>query len=90
VLAYGGTGVYVGLGNHPPTVDPARLIEMERVLMGSYVMPITMYDAFVRFLVARDVHPERIVTHRFPIAQGVEAIELFDTRRTGKVVLTSA
>jgi propanol-preferring alcohol dehydrogenase len=87
VLGHGGIGVYVGLGNHPPTVDPARLIEMERVLMGSYVMPVTMYDAFVRFLVQRDVHPEQIVTHRFTITRGVEAIELFDTRRTGKVVL---
>jgi len=29
---------------------------------------------------------ERIVTHRFPIERGVEAIELFDSRRSGKVV----
>ena len=55
--------------------------------MGSYVMPINMYDAFAEFLVERDVCLERIVTHRFPIERGVQAIELFDTRRTGKVVL---
>jgi threonine dehydrogenase-like Zn-dependent dehydrogenase len=87
VLAHRGRGVYIGLGNEPPTLDPVLLIERELVLMGSYVMPIGMYDAFARFLVECDVHPERIVTHRFPITRGVEAIELFDSRRTGKVVL---
>jgi hypothetical protein len=29
-----------------------------------------------------------LFTHRFAIDRGVEAIELFDSRRTGKVVLT--
>jgi hypothetical protein len=45
-----------------------------------------MYDAFADFLVERQVGLERIVTHRFPIERGVEAIEPFGTRRTGKVV----
>jgi threonine dehydrogenase-like Zn-dependent dehydrogenase len=86
-LALSGTGIYVGLGQEAAVVDPGALIEQEKVLRGSYVMPVAMYGAFTRFLVERDVRLERIVTHRFPIERGVEAIQLFDTRRTGKVVI---
>ena len=55
-------------------------------LSGTIAPSTTTYDDLAQFLVERDVQLERIVTHRFPIERGVEAIELFDTRRTGKVV----
>jgi propanol-preferring alcohol dehydrogenase len=85
-LCPSGKAVYVGLGSSQPVVDPSLLISTEKALMGSYVMPMNMYDAFAEFLIERKVCLARIVTHRFAIARGVEAIELFDTRRTGKVV----
>jgi propanol-preferring alcohol dehydrogenase len=86
VLRPRGKGAFVGLGKNDLVVDPAHLIEPEKMLMGSYVLPIGMYDAFAEFLVKRKVNLSRIVTHRFSIDQGVEALELFDSRKTGKVI----
>lgn len=82
-----GKAAYVGLGGTAPVVDPSLLIETEKTLMGSYVMPMGMYDSLTRFLIDRHVDLDRIITHRFPIERGVDAFALFDSRRTGKVIL---
>ena len=81
-----GRAAYVGLGRQEKAIDPTPVIHGERILMGSYVLPLSLYDEFAAFLVERDVQIDRMITHRFPIEQGVEALELFDTRKTGKVV----
>jgi len=86
-IARFGKAAYVGLGSSAPVVDPSLLIETEKVLMGSYVMPMGMFDSLARFLLERQVDLDRIITHRFPIGRGVEAFHLFDSRRTGKVIL---
>ena len=39
------------------------------------------------FLVRHGLHPERMVTHRFPLERIDEALQLFDTGKTGKVVI---
>ena len=39
-------------------------------------------------LVRWNVHPDRLVTHRFPLEQAQEAYELFDSGKTGKVAIT--
>jgi len=85
-----GRAAFVGLGSQGKVVDPGELIETEKTLLGSYVMPMGMYRPLTEFLVDRNVNLERIVTHRFPIEKGVEAIELFDSRRTGKVIFEYA
>jgi len=81
-----GKAAFVGLGSRGKVIDPSLLIDTEKVLMGSYVMPMGLYRPFAEFLVDRKVNLERIVTHRFSIDQAVEAFKVFDTRRTGKVV----
>lgn len=86
-LALQGKGVFVGIGAEGPLIDPSDLIDTERTLMGSYVLPVSLYRPLAEFLVDRAVDLDRIVTHRFPLEQGVEAFEVFDTRKTGKVVL---
>jgi len=85
-LGIQGRGVYIGMGREEPAIDPTPVIHGEKVLMGSYVLPITMYDDLATFLVERQVPVDAMVTHRFSIEQGVEAFTLFDTRHTGKVV----
>ena len=44
-------------------------------------------EELVEHLVAWNIHPDAIVTHRFPLSQAKEAYELFDSGRTGKVAL---
>lgn len=86
-LAVQGTGVFVGIGSVGPSIDPTELIHRELKLLGSYVLPLGLYRPLIEFLIDRQVDLDQIVTHRFPIEQGVEAFQVFDTRRTGKVVL---
>ena len=86
VLGPFGKAAFVGLGASGKAVDPADLIESEKVLMGSYVLPMGLYRPLAEFLVEKQVNLERIVTHRFPIEQGVEAFRTFDSRKTGKVI----
>jgi len=85
-LRWRGRAAVVGLGRGAPAIDPEDLIDSERVVMGSYVIPLGLYQPLAEFLVRHDVQLERIVTHRFSIEQGVEAFAFFDQQRSGKVV----
>jgi len=87
-LATGGTGIYIGLGKPSPVIDPAQLIDSEKTLRGSHVMPMRLYQPLVEFLASRQVNLDAIITHRFPLEAGPEAFALFDTRTTGKILFT--
>jgi propanol-preferring alcohol dehydrogenase len=82
-----GKAAIVGLGPETKAINPGDLIETEKVIMGSHVMPMGMYRPFAELLVNRKVGLERIVTHRFSIDRGVEALEAADSRESGKVVI---
>ena len=86
-LDVGGKAVYVGLGSRKPVISPPMFLGTEKTLMGSFVLPMSKYDALAQFLVERKVDLEGIATHRFPIERGVEALEFFDAGRCGKVML---
>jgi propanol-preferring alcohol dehydrogenase len=86
-LCRGGRAVFVGFGNSRPTFNLTRIIGDQLTLMGSFVMPIFMYWDLVDFILEHDLAVEQMVTHRFQIEQGPEAFELFDSGRTGKVLL---
>jgi threonine dehydrogenase-like Zn-dependent dehydrogenase len=44
-------------------------------------------EDLLEHLVRWDLHPEVMVTHRFPIEQAKQAYELFDSGKTGKVAI---
>ena len=56
-------------------------------LIGSFVLPIQMYFDMVRFVRDRKVPLDAMITHRFPLEKAPEAFTLFDSGKTGKVVL---
>lgn len=63
------------------------MIGKELTLLGSSIMPRQYHYEIVDFLRAKNIDLERMITHRFPFEQIEEAMRLFDTGKTGKVVI---
>jgi threonine dehydrogenase-like Zn-dependent dehydrogenase len=85
-LRRGGKAAFVGVGNSEPVINPTEIIGRELTLMGSYVLPLQQSYDLVNFLERRKLSFSPIVTHQFPIEDGVEAYRAADGSRTGKVV----
>ena len=86
-LRLGGKAVFVGFGAREKSISPAQFIGRQLTLMGSFVMPIHMYWDLADLILEHQLPLERMVTHRFSIEQAPEAFEVFDSGRTGKVIL---
>lgn len=86
-LRLGGKAAFVGFGVREKTLNPAQFIGRQLTLMGSFVMPICMYWDLADFIIEHDVPLEQMITHRFSIEEAPEAFRLFDSGKTGKVIL---
>jgi len=56
--------------------DPATVCVDEKTLIGSYSASIDLQQESVRFVMGREMGLERLISHRFPLTQAVEALEL--------------
>lgn len=63
------------------------LISKELTLMGSSIMPKQHHFEIIDFLRKKHIDLEAMITHRFPLERIEEAMRLFDTGKTGKVVI---
>lgn len=82
-----GTLVVVGV-SHALTLNPwEHLICRELTVFGTRNFRTSEFDDMIA-LVRRGLPVERIITHRFPLAQAEAAFELFRSGECGKVVLT--
>ena len=63
------------------------MLRNELVLQCSYVMPISMYDELVRFLLYKGIKLDRMVTNRYPLTKIQEAMDLFDSGKCGKIII---
>jgi len=57
-------------------VDPAAICVDEKTLLGSYSASVELQEESVRFVVGREMDLQRLISHRFPLSGGVEALEL--------------
>lgn len=57
-------------------IDPAAVCVDEKTLMGSYSASVDLQDENVRLVFSGGIDFERLVTHRFPLSQAVEALHL--------------
>jgi len=57
-------------------IDPAAVCVDEKTLMGSYSASVNLQDENVRLVFSGEIDFERLVTHRFPLQQAVEALHL--------------
>jgi threonine dehydrogenase-like Zn-dependent dehydrogenase len=83
--------VMVGFGGVPkkfedmPSLYPA--IGKELTIMGSSIMPRQYHYEIIDFIRAKKLDLEKMITHRFPFDKIVDAMRLFETGKTGKVVV---
>jgi L-iditol 2-dehydrogenase len=57
-------------------IDPAAVCVDEKTLMGSYSASMDLQDENVRLVFSGEIDFERLITHRFPLRQAVEALHL--------------
>lgn len=58
------------------TVDPAAICVDEKTLLGSYSASVDLQEESVRFVMDREMDLERLISHRFPLTESVEALRL--------------
>ncbi len=57
-------------------VDPAAICVDEKSLVGSYSASVDLQDESVRFVMNREMDLELLISHRFPLQEGAQALEL--------------
>jgi len=57
-------------------VDPAAICVDEKALVGSYSASVDLQDASVLFVMNREMDLERLISHRFPLQEAAQALEL--------------
>ena len=58
------------------TIDPASVCVDEKTLLGSYSASVDLQEESVRFVMNREMDLERLISHRFPLQNCVEALNL--------------
>jgi L-iditol 2-dehydrogenase len=58
------------------TIDPAAVCVDEKALLGSYSASVALQEESVRFVMNREMDLERLISHRFPLQDSVEALKL--------------
>jgi L-iditol 2-dehydrogenase len=57
-------------------IDPAAICVDEKTLVGSYSASVDLQEESVRFVMNREMDLERLVSHRFPLPQSPQALDL--------------
>lgn len=57
-------------------IDPSAVCVDEKTLLGSYSASVDLQDENVRLVFSGEIDFARLVTHRFPLQQAVEALHL--------------
>jgi L-iditol 2-dehydrogenase len=72
--------------------DPAAVCVDEKTLIGSYSASVDLQDESVQFVMGREMALEKLISHRFPLAQAAEALELAAHPQPGsmKIVIQSS
>jgi L-iditol 2-dehydrogenase len=58
------------------TFDPSAVCMDEKTLLGSYSASVDLQQESVDFVFSREMDLEKLISHRFPLEQAVEALEL--------------
>jgi L-iditol 2-dehydrogenase len=57
-------------------IDPASVCVDEKSLLGSYSASVDLQDESARFVLNREVNLERLISHRYPLAESIDALHL--------------
>lgn len=73
-----------GTVNFQPSPD---IIHDQKTIYGSWVTSIWLMEELVERIVRWGIHPEKLITHRFPLEKAAEAYELMASGKCGKVAV---
>jgi threonine dehydrogenase-like Zn-dependent dehydrogenase len=82
-----GKMVMVGEGGTVTFNPSPDIIHDQKTIYGSWVTSTWLMEELVERLVRWNLHPEEIVTHRFPLEKADEAYQLMASGRCGKVAV---
>ncbi len=57
-------------------VDPAAICVDEKTLVGSYSASVDLQEESVRFVMNRELDMEQLISHRFPLEESAQALDL--------------
>jgi L-iditol 2-dehydrogenase len=57
-------------------IDPAAICVDEKTLVGSYSASVDLQEESIRFVMSREMDLERLVSHRFPLSESPQALDL--------------
>ena len=57
-------------------IDPAAICVDEKTLVGSYSASVDLQQESVRFVMNREMDLERLISHRFPLSESPQALDL--------------
>ena len=73
----GGRVLLFAQTQHGETViDPAAICVDEKTLVGSYSASVDLQEESIRFVMNREMDLERLISHRFPLAESSQALDL--------------
>jgi L-iditol 2-dehydrogenase len=58
------------------SIDPAAICADEKMLLGSYSASVDLQDENVRLVFSGEIDFAKLISHRFPLAEAIEALRL--------------
>jgi L-iditol 2-dehydrogenase len=77
----------VGVGGEEDVINPTQIHGKACTIVGSVVFPLGWSWDLARFLVESGMSFEPMVTHRYPLEDAAEALEMADSGKCGKVLI---
>ena len=78
---------FVGEGNTVTFNPSPDIIHDQKTIYGTWVTSIWLMEDIVEQLVRWNLHPDTLVTHRFPLDKADEAYKLMSDGNCGKVAV---
>lgn len=78
---------FVGEGGTVAFNPSPDIIHDQKTIYGSWVTSIWLMEELVERIVRWGIHPDTLITHRFPLSKAPEAFELMAGGKCGKVAI---
>jgi threonine dehydrogenase-like Zn-dependent dehydrogenase len=79
--------VFIGEGGNVTFAPSRDIIHDQKTIYGSWVTNIWRMEELVERIERWGIHPEDLITHRFPLNQAADAYSLMASGRCGKVAI---
>ena len=82
-----GNIAFIGEGSTVEFAPSADLMHFQKAIYGSWVTSIWRMEELTMLISAWGIHPDAIITHKFPLEKAPEAFDLMDKGKCGKVAV---